>query len=522
MKLTAQKFNINGVPTEAVLSHKDASSLWNINLFEKMTDNWGFDIFAEINGYWASLSEDNQAKIYEIYERIRMVFYGGDTGDSMTRQLMDLVHDLYEFHDLKVVGNYIKFHTNLRVPDTNPPFKERFDELVERANSREKTYLREDYRELVVMTVALRAMVPIWGEFIARTRKETGASYKEYYAFMLLTTSNIMHSEAMERLRIYVQHSVPPEKSLGPAIMGAISSDDFPIWLLGLVLVRRLSIGDVRGEVAGSSLISFIFNYIVHKARSHDGIFIGAVREKNAETDSNDTENKLSKLEGYKAKDETADGDRVIVIHACSDPIDIAKKGCPDLPIELITAAIASTLRGKNVEPTKSQVLLTRIIISRATTQKGALNLTSSNLLQIMGAAAAMLWHRGNHELAALLTANPQDNTNAQQIIGTESRSRINKEQLALLDEYYPYSKRTSGRQKNPKKINVAVENIDLLAQGLSEHTWRLTVPDDWVGRVTGHPKNRDYAVPHNIKVLLADLTIQHCQGKFTPIPIPF
>ena len=70
-------------------------------------------------------------------------------------------------------------HIPVRLEDT-------FVHSDERPMTRDKTYTKPDYVKLIGLTLALRPMIPIWGEFIERTHKETGTSFKEYYAYLLM------------------------------------------------------------------------------------------------------------------------------------------------------------------------------------------------------------------------------------------------------------------------------------------------------------------------------------------------
>ena len=95
----------------------------------------------------------------------------------------------------------------------------------------------------------LRCMIPIWGEYISSTRQETGTRHKEFYAFQLLNNSNISKSVPMVKLCNYVEAIVGPDKYNNVNTLNGISSEDFGYWLLSLVCVRRLCVGDIRGAI---------------------------------------------------------------------------------------------------------------------------------------------------------------------------------------------------------------------------------------------------------------------------------
>lgn len=504
-----------------MLTHENVEPIhWNIALYDKMSYSGDFDIFEQINGYWAHLPIHTQNEIYAVYAQIHQTFETiGEGSDSnqelyeLVTKLYDLVAKLYEYHNLDDIKHWLTYHaTNVRIP-TN--LRESYQESHENPGSRERTYLRDDYVWLVALSVALRAMIPVWGEFIARARKETGTTYKEYYAYRLLAKSSIAHSEPMERLRVYVEHSVPPDKSKSAAILEGLSSDDFPIWVLGLVLVRRLSIGDVRGLDPNSSLVTFIYKYIGQKVKGHDSSFIGLVKDKIVEGVGQEGENNLSKLEGYKIKETIPAGDIAIISHYMQNSEQLARSVCPDIDLGLVRASLLSVQALMDKQIWKPQMTLMQLVLARVVSSQGLLHLHKPLTLQAMAITQALLWHRGHRELAALVSAVEQDSTDAQQLPGSDSRARISKEQMEVLDALYPFSRRTTGKQKGLKRTNPAAESIESVSAEFSKHAWRLSLPPDWTAELTGNRNTKRYTVPHDIKIKLAALAISIQQRKF-------
>lgn len=510
MKLEINRYGLQGAPSQVNLEHRGAVLEWNIALFDKASFNGEFDIFEQINGYWDHLGMETQDKIFDVYQRIKDTFDSVWENNELTRQLYKLIKELYEYHQLSDIKFWISFRSNIVVP---AGLREEFKESHETPGTRERTYLKSDYEWLVALSVALRPMVPIWGEFINRTRRDAGTVFKEYYAFQLLAYSNLYNSEPMERLRVYVEHSLPAEKSKAAAIFGGISSEDFPMWVLGLVVVRRLSIGDVRGVDPGTTLVSFIYKYIGQKVKGHDNNFIGMVKDKQVEGQGQEGENNLSKLEGYKIKQEIPAGDIAIIEHHARQAFQLAQKIAPDIDASLVQESIESVfsqLQNHNIFT--AQMTIVQWVVARVLPPRGMLHLRKTTVLQVMGAVQAVLWHKGHREIAALMTAIEQDSDDEMLLGGTDSRARIPKDMLEQLDKLFPFSRRPTGKQRQVKRVNPAIETIEELNKGFGSNVWRLTLPAPWVEHVTGNKNNRRYSVPHDIKIKLANLAIQIAQ----------
>lgn len=514
MELVINRVTADGTPSEANLKHGNESIPWNIALFDKMSFNGDFDIFAEINGYWSHLPKANQDKIFDIYRRTKEVFNSVYEKKELTHQLHGLVKELYTYHELADIKHWKDFQSNLVLPDG---LRDQFSTSHETPGTRERTYLKEDYHWLVTLSIAIRPMIPIWGQFIAHTKKEAGTTFKEYYALDLLSQANIYRSEPMERLRVYVTHSIPADKSLASAILGGLSSEDVPVWMLGLVVIRRLSVGDVRGIDPTSSLVTFIYKYIGQKIKGHDNSFIGMVKEKPFEAHGQEGEANLSRLEGYKVKQEIAAGDIAVIAYYAQDVDNLAKLICPDIDLALVRMSEQSVAILATEQIWEPQIVLMQWVLKQknALPPRGLLHLPKTDILRCMAVTQALLWHRGHFELAALLSATEQSNADELQLIGTDSRSRIPKEMLEEIEALYPYSRRPTGKGKVIKRINPAEEAITSMDKLFTERAWILTLPPDWVMKITGNRNNRRWAVPQDIRTKLAALIISLANRTF-------
>lgn len=509
MKLLVQKRDVQNAPTEATLTHNGKQMIWNIAVLEKAGVNDNPEIFEEINSYWSTLPKASVDAIFAIYQTIRDFFDSENGFDlvSLTHNLTAPIEGLCKYHALTDLRHWIDFKSNLVMPhDLNETFDEN---SPDNRGTRERTYLREDYRQLLALALATRFMLPIWGEFISRTRNVTGSTYKEFYASKLMMRSSIGHSEAMARLRVYIEQSIPADKSKTPAVLGGIGTEEFPDWMLGLILVRRMTVLDMRGLQPETNLVKAIYRYVHTKSRQHDNNFIGVVREKNTEgsgTEAND--NNVSSLESYKIKQEFSAGEIAVLVYYVEDVWRLAQRVCPDIPYEILRMS-ESSVQVMIEEPILlPQVTLIQWVLSQVVPPRGINYLPKLSLIRAMAATQALLWHKGQYELAGLLSAIAQDNSEALQLPGADSRARIPNDKKALLDTYYPYRRQLGGKQKTARRSNPAIESIDLLAASLSKKAWRLTLPSEWVEKLTGNKNNRRYAVPHEIKIKLADLAL--------------
>lgn len=544
------KMGVGGMidgPSSVVIEHKGRELSWNTSPLDKTSFSGDYDVFEQINAYWAkALNEREQDQLFDLYQEIKNVFDEVWDTEQLRNQLVNLIARLFHqvgpmgsnnlmaaggavpnFHDLVRIRHWMDFYANLHVPDNVSAEFTQADSPYDRKG----TYVREEYRWLVALGIALRAMIPIWGEFIFRTRKEIGTQFKEYESMRLLRKSTIFEPadntwpddgtarHPMERLRDFIEAKIPPDKSKDAAIIEGVGTERFPEWLLGLVLVRRLCVGDVRGFDNANSLVSYIWKYVNQKVKGHESNFsAGNVKPKQPTDEKVDGDNNISKLEGYKLKEQTPAGDIVALSWYTEDILRMALRVEPNLPFDVLKEAIAavSLLEGEQIM--KVQVSISQWVMAAAVQPRGQFLLKKDAVLRCLAATTAVLWFNGHHELAALTSSIAQGQDNELLLGGGESRARLTKEITEVLGRLYPFLRRTASKSKDKRQPNAAVTNIDSLTDQFGEHIWRLTLPTEWVRVVTGNGRNRRYSAPYNIKIKLAELTIAVANRKNTRI----
>lgn len=519
MKLVIRDAKLTALKMEVVVMHNNEEIIWNIGSLDKVfvETKTDFDLFEQINAFWNQLKSKDQDDIFQAYKNIRFVFDDIWDRNQLTQKLYTLVAELLDKHNLKDAQHWILFHSNIYFPDATI-LKTEYVVSVDRPGTREQTYLKEDYIKLITMSMVLRCMVPIWGEFIGRTRAEAGTIFKEFYAFRLLNNSQLASSEAMDKLKTYVEYSTAASKNKAASIIGGVSSEDFPLWVLGLVVTRKVCVGDIRGLDSLTTLITFIYNFIHNKIMSIDNSFnagAGMIKDKSFEELSQDGEKNLSRLEGYKAKQELAAGDIIALEFSVSDPFAIANRLAPGIDLELVRSALKTTEILNNNRIFDSQIILLQWVMKTVIPTKGVVYLCKTSVVRLLAVCQAVLWHRGHKELAGLCTAVASDNKNEMQISGVDSRARIPKEMIDEIHQLFPYMKRPTGKQKTLKLINQALLSIDNITDILSESDWSLTVEDKYLRELNNNTNQRRYSIGHNIKILLASLVIQTAKRNF-------
>jgi hypothetical protein len=481
---------------------------------------------------------DVQDQIFSLYRDIKNTFLEYPSNEQLMFKLFDLVARLVNLHPLDSIKHWMDFYGQIFYP---PDLKEVFVQDV-MPGSAEGTYLREDYVWLVALSIALRPLLPVWGEFIAYIKEDFGPNWKEYHAFQLLAKSDLAKSVPMDRLRLYVRAQLSSDKKVEVSnsahiFHGGVSVEDYPEWMMGLVLVRKLIISDVKGLQPKAHLASQMFSFIKHKTKQRsDNGFSQIVREKKVEGQGQSEDNQQSKLESCKVKSDVAEGKIAPILFYAREMRKLALMIAPDLPLDYLEQSFESVRALVNVAPQKQQELLVMYILNYSDRlrqldpqcfpensrvyrgqirPKGLHYFFKNSKLEATAVAQAIYWHKGYPELAALVSAVARPSDEEHTAAEGGPRQRLSQQTIEELVKWYPYPRVQGGKQKHQRLPSPAEVSIDLMDKGLSEHAWMLTLPPAWVAAIKLTPNDRSYGVPGNFKVKLAQLAIALASRSF-------
>lgn len=485
------------------LDHNGKSSDWNVNAWDQLKK---VDLTEHINQFWARLRPEVQQKIFDAYEEIHSVLSSRTDARGLTIDLLEPIAKMMDLHDDQAIKDWIAIHSKIQEPhDIKDEFSASDDSP---SKTPEKTYTTPEYRDLIAMALAQRAMVPVWGAFMFRTKEEIGNDWKEYAAFKLLNNTKMMKSAAMQKLAVYVEKNLIRDEPLVAAIMGGVSVDEYPKYLLGRTVLRRVCVGDIDARDQLTHLVKYIFNYLRQTHRPPGTLQFGrTIRDKEFEDPNRNNDNQVSRLEAYKITQDIPIGDLSILDAPFNNPQRLAVNLRPDIDLALFEEFWNHAQILLQEPPYEPQVVLTQWIMAPVIPPRGLTRLNRHRMVTAMAIAQTCLWQDAQYQLACLLTAVASE-ARAERFMSTNSYDRqIPKDLMRQLDELYPYQPTTQGKKKS-KPINAAARAIGLVANGFDTRDWQLTLPPSLTTRVTGNPNQRRYGCPSDIRVLLAMLVI--------------
>lgn len=505
--MRAEAINLySTIAPEILITNKDEELRFYASTFGRKSFK-DFDVFGQINQYWASLPEQQQDQIFEAYKEVyqcfNLFFDRIELDNNVARKTVALL----DLHDFDTMYHWLIFKSNIIIPES---FDKEYVDSPDNTGSREQTYLRSDYMKLAALSLVLRTLVPVWGEYINATKEETGNDWKEYYAFQLISQAKLLNCDAFDKLRIYIDYNIRNEEiSPNKIVIGSISSEDFPIWLLALICVRKLCVGNIERGDAKAHLVSFIFQYISQKTRGVDSNGENRIKKKYHESkNESEPQNKLSRLESYKLKQNISMGEIVELEYSVSDLRRCAYRLSPNMNDEILDSCLNSIQILNSQRLADAQINLLRWIFTPIISPNGIMYLSKQKIVDALGVAQAVLWTK-NHKFLSLLISSFASKDNEIQILSTDRKDKIDKDLVAELDRLYPYFKLFGGKKSTNKPTNQAIKSIDNLVEELSINTWIMTADDYFINEVFNKFNDRRLSIPYDIKNILATLVVE-------------
>lgn len=233
---------------------------WNMQTYEKVSrinsEKDGRSIIAPVNAFFATLTNDEQKKLYRYYESMHKLVREmslSDLRDPQSRS--NFITQMYLLTD--------KVFLRMNVPQRLFAFTQT-DMFIypnlgdcgkDPHHSKQKTFLEKEYSELTAVGLFCKIIAPIWGSMIMMfERSMLNSVYKEYFSQQIVdgVLNGDCFSEIYERFLFYVENRVTKclkendARKTGSAISSFILSrsklttDDFLDIVNTTLIVKKL------------------------------------------------------------------------------------------------------------------------------------------------------------------------------------------------------------------------------------------------------------------------------------------
>lgn len=530
---------------EVSLHHKKDVLRFATPLFSKVKLANVDGVFGDFNAFLKGLSPKTHDVVWDYYRTIHEILVdpndmkdpGSESVATNTFLIQENIRRITECFRMDDLKAFLLTKTNLFIPaDT----LDHIDQSKGRYPDPDQTYLKNDYINLATLSLALRPLIPIWGEFLNQGGLGLGDDlYKELEAYSLIANTELLtwpnHQQvkadgyfepgAKDKLERYIEIRVanPNGKGLGKAgnadamkmfLWKGVPSSEVAIRLLAMVFLRRLTIIPLTDHRVGANIIANVHNYVKTKLTPQD---MGADRiEAKKSEDSNISEedsDNTGVLEEYKIKQKAAEGDIVLHEVYSKDMVGMATHIDPTINLKLLEQCIKTMGRADEVRVNEHQILLAQWVMAKAFPARAFRYIHKPATLRLLTTTQALLWHWGFFDLACLMLVKRVDMEQGGIVMGltegTQPLVRYNRDRQDEMVTYFPHQYPVSGRNPDPKQGNVAVIGAQELTKLIFSGTWEYLGPQALYREANQPEGRRLLTVPLDIKNNISEMIIK-------------
>lgn len=393
----------------------------------------GGDIFKPLNEYLAKLKPLTSAALFGLYLEAKTVFMLTTNSVDLDNKIESIFRRMFQLVDIDQLETYVSVYSGIIIP---PEIKNNHSE-VDVGFSREKTYVRKEYIELLTMTVAVRLCQPLWAEYMSKVEATTSSDGKEFAAYSLLRSSKICSLPAYTKLLNYVVASTTNSVETSASTLKGVGRDSIPEWLTAMVIVRKLPVIDLLSIDKRANIINAVYSYVDNHLQRLSKKFMDDARERKNEGAGGSDENEQSYIETYRAKQQMSYGDlETNIVYLEGDLLSC----CRDIDVTFepsILESVLSVVGG--LENSKLEVhnhVLTQWVMDVALDTLEPDTISRAVTVRAMIVTQAILHHWGLHNLALLATGiKLQPNGNSAENIFF---NKLTNEHVEALDRIYP------------------------------------------------------------------------------------
>jgi len=503
---------------EVATHHDGQTILWPSKAFSKVKLAHPEKVFDEINGFLATLPKESQDVIWNSYREIKEILDMIADNLHIGNAIRLYVTQMYEVAPMQEFYRWLLSYGNLFIPSE---INEVMGESSRHPHT-DQTYLRPDYVYLATEALAIRLMVPIWGEFIDQSSDN---DFKEMEAVALLDNTELKHWPAeapvWDKLHNYVRFFSDDPSALINNLWKGLGSEEIPDFLQARAVVRRLTIVPLS-DPHGHSIIANIYRYIKSNTKPQDRTTQDRVNRKRPdESGGGEDDDKISIAESYKLKRKVSDGDAVFFNIKSQDIVNLCQAVDPTVDLDKVRVCTDPELLNKialigNIYP--HQIRLAQWVMATG----GAFPPRAFSLvdhlpaIRLISCAQALMWHWGFEDLAVLMHVEllqQSDQLNLTAPKQAKSGARISSRYKEDLARLFPFIKPQRAKANDPDPENnfqnTAALAINSVTALIRSSNWSYHGSPE-LHRAANQPNtHRMVVIPQTIKNTITELVIK-------------
>jgi len=415
---------------------------------------------------------------------------------------LHIVHDVLNMFDFNDVYDYIKSTGLVRVP-TN--LADKYDKLIEldEKGTREQTYLKRDYMELIALITILKSTLGIVGEY-ASIKSDVLAKndYREYILFTFYASHSIFRTPAFQKVYDGIHKLIERlfsdrDNTAIRLIERTIDKDTFPTYITAYVTIQKLLVNSELSDTDSRNTVTKIYHFASNKIKLKDNA--SEVRIKhimNGEDDSGESE---SVMESYRTPTTLPPGSILEFRNEFKCPIELSRNLGLNVSDDVIYEMVDMFRKLEEPLPINESLYLASYVFKDIIDPRAFDHLVIDELINALAVAFLYLWEKGYRDIALILSSFSSSVDNFK--VNFSLRNKLKQNVRDELDRIFPYKKVIVGPEGNTETSSID-ETITLLSKNLMGYNLVSILPKRYLDE--GNNGSRNVLMDETIKNRLA------------------
>lgn len=466
-------------------------------------------LFLDLNNYWKYRAESGGAResldrLFDLYKQARKIVSPFTMGGG-AKELRPIVAEILEFHSHEAVSLWMNNWSNICHPH--------LDNENSKQYRREQTYNSEEYRDLVAMSILLKAIVPIWGEYVTREQGVVN-DVSSTKMMRLLEGTNLMSSPAYQRFVVFINALTETVQVTPNAVFAGIPSTQLSKWVINRVMVDKVALitptherdPDERNPI---NLVANIHRYVRQIVDQLN------MPKKNAIVDKADPQNSgkseednTSIAEGYTISEDLPEVTKIYYDYFSKDMRTLALQAKERIDLDLCKELVNTNMRRRSFAPTEWQFKTVSLLMAHVVGSRSILYTNRVGAMNILSIAQVMAFELGAPNIAALIGGDV-----VHRLENSAASSQIKEQQTRVLDDLYTIRRKFKRAKQGgqPQAKNPGILAAETLAEHYGRCTWAVHVPKAIESELTLQTlaTQKGFVVPAQFRQELAELIIR-------------
>ena len=447
-------------------------------------------LYVQINDYVKTLPITTQKELYDLFYKVYSNEYKNNFTDI--NYIVKLENKIARASELLNYNNFKLWMSHkeheMIIPE-NILSEYIYDPDMN--TTKEKTYVKQEYRDLISLIVFIRALSPLYVDFYNYIKQITNHYY--YKIFMLFIRSDVYVSPEIEKLKRYIevnqQTLIGTTKNEHLIITAGLSDDDILDSLVSEIIFNKLLTIDFFNKKC--NIVSFIFQTIKYKGNfvTSDSVVI---RSKSTVNDPNKED--ISYFEDYRKTSDLPIGTVVEIQHALSNPYNIvAGLGYTNFNIDLYNEELSNINIFMEKRLDNIQLYMLGWFMSKIINPRSLFHIEYKKVIELLLLAKVILL-TNNHKFVAMLLSSYK--TNESNYLNIIIRSSLNKSIVKRLTDQYSFI-------MEEDKQSIIEKTVTETSREIVNNLWiPIGTPDQMEGIMN---KDGYLDIPTNINELICD-----------------